>query len=190
LIQLVNLRLMVHPAHRIFSIAFGIAIVTVTCLAQSPTTQSNATTQNSQPIEVNLKDMSLFDLDQVNGTPLDVPKSFRDLDGKRVAFVGEMWDPKLSGDGKSLSFFQTVYSKSHWSFRGPPHAQDFWACTPSAGISVTYTDAPIRVTGVLHVKFQKDFGVIKSVYEVDVESVQPFNGDFPPAPHDTTRPDF
>jgi hypothetical protein len=186
----VNLGLMTLRAHRILSTAFGVAVTAMTCLAQSPTTQPNAATQDLQPIEVNLKDMSLFDLDQVNGTASDVPKSFRDLDGKRVTFVGEMWDPKLGGDGKSVSFFQTVYSKSHWSFRGSPHAQDFWACTPSAGISVTDTDAPIRVTGVLHVKIQKDSGVIKSVYEVDVESVQPFNGDFPPPPHDTTRPDF
>ena len=42
---------------------------------------------------VSLRAMSDFDMDQVNGATDDIPKPFRDLDGKRVMLAGQMWSP-------------------------------------------------------------------------------------------------
>jgi hypothetical protein len=170
------------------AITLGIAVGAMMGVAQTPATQSSAATQAAEPIEVNLKDMSLFDFDPWKGGVDDIPQRFRDLEGKRVTFVGEMWAPAQRDDG-SLSFFQTVYSKTKWSFRGPPHPQDFWDCNPVNGVKIDYSDWPVKVIGVFHVKIRRDED-IKSIYEVDVQSVRPFDGDFPPAPHDTTRPNF
>jgi len=59
--------------------------------------------------EVNLKAMSDFYLDQVNGQVSDIPAKFRALEGKKVELIGEMWDPHGASDDK-LSYFQLVYS--------------------------------------------------------------------------------
>src|SRR4051812_15564071 len=40
--------------------------------------------------QVELKQMSNFDMDQQNGTLADVPQRFRDLDGKKVLLDGEV----------------------------------------------------------------------------------------------------
>src|ERR1041385_5337660 len=47
-------------------------------------------------IEADLKAMSLFPFDQTKGTVNDVPKQWRDLNGKRVQVVGEIWAPNNS----------------------------------------------------------------------------------------------
>src|SRR5689334_14792252 len=59
-------------------------------------------------LEVDLKAMSNFPLDQKNGTINDIPKQWRDLDGKRVMVEGELWTPYSSAPEQS--HFQVVYS--------------------------------------------------------------------------------
>src|SRR5436190_18236485 len=44
-------------------------------------------------LEVDLKAISSFPFDQNNGKNTDVPKQWRDLDGKRVTLDGEIWSP-------------------------------------------------------------------------------------------------
>jgi hypothetical protein len=123
--------------------------------------------------EVNLKAMSSFDMDQSSGQPSDVPPRFRALENKQVLLVGEMWAPRDAGDG-SLSYFQLVYSKTKCCFNGPPLAQHFVDSNVNAGSTVYYdSDGMVRVWGTLHIKFRRDGPVIKSVYEVDVDKVEP-----------------
>src|SRR3954466_8668129 len=43
--------------------------------------------------QVDLKAMSSFEFDQVNGTKQDIPEQWRNLDGKKVILRGEMWSP-------------------------------------------------------------------------------------------------
>jgi hypothetical protein len=130
--------------------------------------------KHSDYYEVNLKAMSSFDLDQVNGQPSDIPAKFRALEGKRVLLVGEMWDPHGAGDD-SLSYFQLVYSKTKCCFNGPPLAQHFVDSFVNKGKTAYYYGwGMVDVWGTLHVKFRRDpGGVIKSVYAVDVDEVDP-----------------
>jgi hypothetical protein len=124
--------------------------------------------------EVNLKAMSNFDMDQSNGTEADVPARFRALDGSRVALDGEMWNPTDAGD--SVKYFQLVYSIAKCCFNGPPLAQHFVDSNVIPGHSVDfYRGTMVRVWGTMHIRFRREAGVIKSVYQVDVDEVDPLN---------------
>jgi|GEM_PF-560614 len=120
--------------------------------------------------EVNLKAMSSFDMDQANGKPTDIPERFRDLEGKRVELVGQMWAPKSASDD-TLTYFQLVYSRTKCCFSGPPLAQHFVDANVLPAAKAYYYDDMVQVWGTLHVKFRQEAGVIKSVYEVDVDKV-------------------
>ncbi len=123
--------------------------------------------------EVDLKAMSLFDMDQYSATMKDIPEQFRQLEGKDVMMVGEMWQPHSAG-GDTLSYFQLVYSKTKCCFSGPPLAQHFVDGNVVNGSSVYYFDVPVKVRGKLHVNIRKnDAGKIQSIYHVDVNSVEP-----------------
>jgi hypothetical protein len=124
--------------------------------------------------EVNLKAMSSFDMDQSNGTESDVPARFRALDGSRVALDGEMWNGNSAGD--SVKYFQLVYSIAKCCFNGPPLAQHFVDSNVIPGHSVDfYRGTMVRVWGTMHIRFRREAGVIKSVYQVDVDEVDPLN---------------
>ncbi|HEX4055579.1 MAG TPA: hypothetical protein VHX86_15045 [Tepidisphaeraceae bacterium] len=125
--------------------------------------------------EVDLKAMSTFDMDQMNATMQDIPEKWRNLEGKKVLAVGEMWAPNYAGDSERLSYFQLVYSKTKCCFSGPPLAQHFVDGYVVKGAHVYYYDVPVKVMGTIHVYVRKDptSGVIKSIYHVDVEKVTP-----------------
>ncbi|MGA2233708.1 MAG: hypothetical protein ABSH22_22615 [Tepidisphaeraceae bacterium] len=122
---------------------------------------------------VDLKAMSSFNLDQVNGTPNDVPARFRELEGKRVLLDGQMWAPTSAGSD-SVNYFQLVYSITKCCFNGPPLAQHFVDANVVPGrVVYNYGQDPIHVWGTLHIRFRKEpGGVIKAVYEVDVDKVE------------------
>jgi len=122
--------------------------------------------------EVDLKAMSTFDMDQQSGTMDDIPVKFRQLDGKRCLMVGEMWNPRSAGD-ESLSYFVLVYSKTKCCFNGPPLAQHFVDGNVVKGSKIYYYETPVKVWGTVHVFIHKDKGVIKSIYHVDVDKVEP-----------------
>jgi hypothetical protein len=123
--------------------------------------------------EVDLKAMSSFDMDQINGTMQDIPQKFRNLEGQKVLLIGEMWAPVDAGDG-TLAYFVLVYSKTKCCFNGPPLAQHFVDGNVMQGASVYYYETPVKVWGTLHVYVRKDAGgVIKSIYHVDIEKVDP-----------------
>jgi hypothetical protein len=120
--------------------------------------------------EVNLKAMSGFDLDQMNGQPTDVPLRFRELEGKRVALVGQMWAPNYAADG-SLTYFLLCDSRRRYD--QAPLAQQFVYAYVRLGVPAHYDDGKVRVWGTLHIKFRRDptTGVIKSVYACDVDRI-------------------
>ncbi len=128
-------------------------------------------TQKGDAYTVDLKSMSTFPLDQKFGTVDDIPARFRELDGKKVVLIGEMWSPQSSGN--RLSKFDLVYSIAKCCFTGEPQIQHFIKATPVDG-NMGYYDGLVRVTGVLTIKVTKDpDGKISGLYHVAVESVEP-----------------
>jgi len=122
-------------------------------------------------LEVDLKAMSNFEMDQYTATDSDIPPEWRRLDGRRVLMIGEMWDP--SGTDGRLAKFQLVYSKQKCCFSGPPKAQHFVDCGVIKNKRVGYYDTLVKVVGTVHVGVKHDGEKIRSVYQVEVESVEP-----------------
>jgi hypothetical protein len=122
---------------------------------------------------VDLKAMSNFEMDQVNGTPDQIPAQWRELDGKRVALEGELWQP--TGAGDKMTGFQLCYSIAKCCFSGPPKVQHFVDAHVVDGKSVEYHENLVRVVGTLHVNIKKDkeAGKILSIYQLDVDSLEP-----------------
>lgn len=120
---------------------------------------------------VDLKAMSNFEMDQIAATMNDVPEKWRQLDGQRVAMEGEMWDAQ--GAGEDVHHFQLVYSIAKCCFSGPPKVQHFIDATVLPGKTAHYYQNLVRVVGTLHVNVKHDAGRVSSVYQVDVESVEP-----------------
>src|ERR1700677_1227147 len=53
--------------------------------------------QRGDLLVVNMKAMSNFNLDPMNGNTTDIPLPYRQLDGKRVMLAGEMWVATSAG---------------------------------------------------------------------------------------------
>jgi hypothetical protein len=122
-------------------------------------------------LEVDLKAMSNFPFDQENGTINDVPKQWRELDGKKVLLEGEMWAPTSAAP--TISQFELVYSIAKCCFNGPPQKQHFVQSKVLNDGKVPYYSGLVRVVGTLHVNVRKTpDDKVASVYELDVESVE------------------
>lgn len=121
--------------------------------------------------EVDLKAMSLFPFDQINGKLEDIPSKWRALDGQKVIVEGEMWQPYSAGN--QIKGFELVYSISKCCFQGPPQIQHFVQARATTGQSVGYYNGPVRVKGTLRVRVTRDENRINGVYHLDVESVEP-----------------
>lgn len=122
-------------------------------------------------VEVDLKAMSNFPFDQTNGTINDVPKQWRDLDGKRVELVGEMWAP--NSVAPELNQFELVYSIAKCCTSGPPQIQHFVQSKVTDGRNVPFYGGLVSVVGTLRVDVKNDGGRVSQVYALDVESVRP-----------------
>jgi hypothetical protein len=122
---------------------------------------------------VDIDSITNFDLDQRNGTINDIPTSARSLEGHEIRIRGKMWAPQ-STDNSTLSFFQLTDLPHHGGVDRPPLAQDFIACHPTTNARVSYFDDPVIVTGTWHVAINRDStGMIKSVFQIDVDRVDP-----------------
>ena len=126
-------------------------------------------TQRGDLLVVDLKALSSFEMDQDTGTTQDIPLRYRQLDGKRVLLVGQMWDPYVA-DGQ-IRIFTLVYSISNCCFNGPPKIQHFIQATVPIGKAVEYSPDFVDVVGTLHVGVESAEGHVQSVYRVDVEKV-------------------
>ena len=127
--------------------------------------------RTSEGVKVDLKAMSVFPFDQVNGTIDDIPKKWRDLDGQKIIATGEMWDSK--GASRYVDSFDLVYSISKCCFSGPPQVQHFVHAKATPDASIEYYSNLVRVKGTLHIKVVRDQDKVSSVYSMDVESVEP-----------------
>jgi len=126
-------------------------------------------TRRGDLLVVDLKALSSFEMDQDAGTTQDIPLRYRQLDGKRVLLVGQMWDPYVA-DGK-IRIFTLVYSISNCCFNGPPKIQHFIQATVPPGQAVEYSPDFVDVVGTLHVGVESAAGHVQSVYRIDVEKV-------------------
>jgi hypothetical protein len=117
----------------------------------------------------NLKTRSNVELDQVNGRTEDIPKEFRDLDGKRVEMIGQMWAP-YRADGK-VQDFDLVYSIANCCFAGPPRVQHIVKAKAREGELFPYSAGRVKVSGTLHVGVVRDSDAIESIYRLDVDHV-------------------
>jgi hypothetical protein len=123
-------------------------------------------------LDVDLKTISLFSLDQQSGTLDDVPARFRELDGKKVTLVGEIWAPGAAGN--YVGGFDLCYSVAKCCFSGPPQAQHFVKTTPSKpGAPIPYYGGLVRCTGTLKVNVTRDADKITSVYQLSLDEIEP-----------------
>jgi hypothetical protein len=121
--------------------------------------------------EINIKYLTDFPMDQIKGTNDDIPAKWRQMDGKRVLFVGEMVPGHTMA---GFSDFELVYSTTPRS-RVEPQIQHFIKCRVPLGKTVEYHPGLVAVKGTLHVGVTRDGGGerISSVYRLAVESVEP-----------------
>ena len=119
---------------------------------------------------VDLKAMSLFPFDQTNGKQADVPAKWRELDGKKVQVVGEMYVTDSAAD--EVSRFQLVYSIGKCCFSGPPQIQHFVQAKGRSGKFLPLYQGLVTVTGTLHVNVVPGPERVQSVYQMDVDSVE------------------
>jgi hypothetical protein len=122
-------------------------------------------------VEIDLKAMSNFEMNQISATNDDIPRAYRNLDGQRVKLVGEMWSPDVAA-GRVKSF-QLCYSITQCCFNGPPKVQHFVKATVMPSVQCFPADGLIRVVGTLHVSVEMNDGRIQSVYRIDVEKLEP-----------------
>lgn len=122
-------------------------------------------------LEVDLKQISLFEMDQVTATDASIPPEFRALDGKRVMVTGEMYTG--SGAGSKQRAFDMVFSIQKCCLTSAPKIQHFVKCSVSKDRRIEYYPGLVRAVGVLHVGVKREGGTIGSVYRMDIESVEP-----------------
>jgi len=132
---------------------------------------SGGISQRGDLMEVDIYAMSNFEFDQLDGVTADVPKRYRDLDGKRVLLCGEMWAPHSAAG--QVDGFDLVYSIGKCCLGGPPKVQHFIKCKVQKHGSVDYRGGQVNVIGILHVNVERDDGRVQSVYRLDVERVDP-----------------
>ena len=121
--------------------------------------------------KVDLKAMSMFQLNQMAATDADIPAEYRALDGKRVMLAGEQYLGSRSR-GPQLEF-DLVYSIAKCCFQGPPQIQHFVKCRALPGKNIETYMGLVKVVGTLHVGVQIENGRVASVYRMDVESLEP-----------------
>jgi hypothetical protein len=120
--------------------------------------------------EVDLKALSSFAFDQEHGTNNDVPRKWRDLNGQKVILFGEIWAPNSASP--DLTDFELCYSIAKCCFSGPPQVQHFVKSRPAKG-TVPYYSGLVKVKGTLYVDVKSGPGKVASVYQMDVEGVEP-----------------
>jgi hypothetical protein len=120
---------------------------------------------------VDLKAMSDFPFDNQAGTLEDVPEIYRGLDGQKVELVGEMWTGSTAAS--RVTDFSLVYSIADCCYTDEPQVQHFVDARVIGEDPVKFYRSPVRVRGTLHVDVQTRGGRVTSVYQLDVENVEP-----------------
>ena len=121
--------------------------------------------------EVDLKSMVEFPFDQKYGSVDDVPPIYRALDGQKVILVGEM--VPMASAAPEIDSFSLVYSIAKCCYNTEPQVQHFIHSTVKDGKKVPYWGGLVKVFGTLHVNVKKAEGKVESVFQFDVENVEP-----------------
>lgn len=131
-------------------------------------TLSGGIEQAGQYKLVNLKEMGNFPFNDISGTPQDVPARFRQLDGQKVLFEGQMYVDYTTA--AQVDRFQLVYSIQNCCFNGPPRVQER-VFAHSSRLMPVYTELT-KVYGTLHIRVSKENGKVVSLFDMDVERVE------------------
>jgi hypothetical protein len=121
--------------------------------------------------EVDLKSLGSFPFDAAQDDNSAIPEKWRKLDGKKVMLVGEMYAGGSAAP--KVQRFELVYSIQKCCFGGPPRVQERVFVNAPADKPVPFSWTPVRVVGTLHVDAKRVDGQVESVFEMDVESVEP-----------------
>ena len=118
---------------------------------------------------VDLKALGNYPFNDTPGTTADVPKKFRDLDGKEVMLQGFVFSPNTASGG--ATHFQFVYNVSKCCFAGPPQVQErVFGIAHGDAIPVPDQFTMVQLNGTLHVHVVHDQGgKVSSVYTLDVK---------------------
>lgn len=122
-------------------------------------------------LEVDLKSLGQFPFDPVQDDINGVPQRWRKLDGKRVMLVGEMYAGGSAAP--KVPAFELVYSIQKCCFGGPPRVQERVFVRAPPGKTVPFYWQPVRVVGTLNVDAKKVEGQVVSVFDMEVESIEP-----------------
>jgi hypothetical protein len=163
----INLRVLVFAGIILFLLGWPVYTFVRESLTHGISSQAGVT-------NVELKALGFFEMDPFEASVKDVPKWYRDLDGKKVRLAGEVYAPyETSG---RLSSFTLVYSIQKCCFNGPPKVQERVFATVAPGKSAEFSgDGYHEVVGTLHVTMKRDpaSGQIVEVYHLDVDSMKP-----------------
>ena len=122
-------------------------------------------------VEVDLKTLGSFPFDPVQDDNSNVPEKWRKLDGRKVVLVGEMYAGGSAAP--RVERFELVYSIQKCCFGGPPRVQERVFVSAPKNNPVPFYWQPVRVTGILHVNAKKVDGEVVSVFEMDIERLEP-----------------
>jgi hypothetical protein len=126
--------------------------------------------------DVDLQALGRFPFNSDTGTIEEVPSKFRALDGQRVVMTGFMYNQLAAGP--RVHNFEFVYNLQKCCFGGPPKVQERVFARCPGHTSVPYTYELRRLTGILHVKIDRDAisGGVTSVYTLNVEKSERVKG--------------
>lgn len=123
-------------------------------------------------LEVDLKAMSNFEMDQAAGNDKAIPQQWRGLNGKKVRLVGEMYSSLSAREARE---FDLVWSISKCCVTPNPKIQHFVKSTLKDKAIPVYGGL-VEVVGTLHVGVERSdpkSQAITSVYRLEVERVTP-----------------
>lgn len=123
---------------------------------------------------VDLKSMGNFPFDEVYDTEKAVPELYRKLDGQKLLLVGQMYVDFTAEP--TVDRFQLVYSIQNCCFNGPPRVQErVFAHVPQGNTrKMPVYGGLVEVYGTIHVKAQREKNRVVSVFDMDVEKIQPY----------------
>lgn len=120
--------------------------------------------------QVDLKALGNFPFDEMNGTINDVPKQYRELDGKRVVLQGYPYTTKYAGE--EAPEFEFVYNVANCCFGGPPKVQErVFARAKPGKTAPLYNMQFAQLEGTLHVRVEKEEGHAKSLFTLDIDRI-------------------
>ena len=121
-----------------------------------------------ETVDLQIKDLGNFDYDADKGG--NIPRDVLALSGATIRLHGFMIPIDQT---EKITSFALVPSLFACCFGQPPQLQHTIVCKTAGGKSVSYYPDELVVEGKLKVEEKKDDGFIVSIFEVELNSVQP-----------------